>query len=64
VLAPGEGVWKGLWETFKDDKLEFSFGIWKEHDANCCPSAGLVNGTYTIVGDELRYATWKRSNGN
>jgi hypothetical protein len=61
VLAPGEGVWKGFFETFKDDQLEFQFGIWKNGDANCCPTAGWVKGTYTIVGDELKYATWNRS---
>jgi HEAT repeat protein len=61
-LAPGEGVWKGFVESFKDDKLEFRFGIWNEGDANCCPTAGWVQGTYTIVGDVLKYATWNRSN--
>jgi HEAT repeat protein len=61
VLAPGEGVWKGFSETFKDDDLEFQFGIWKNGDANCCPTAGRVKGTYTIAGDELKYATWNRS---
>ena len=61
VLAPGEGVWKGFLETFEDDDLEFEFGIWKGDDANCCPTAGWAKGTYTIVGNELRYATWNRS---
>jgi hypothetical protein len=62
ALAPGEGVWKGVFETFEDDHLTFEFGIWKQGDANCCPTAGWVKGTYTIVGDKLKYATWKRSN--
>jgi HEAT repeat protein len=61
VLAPGEGVWNGFSESFKDDDLEFRFGIWKDGDSNCCPTAGWVKGTYTIVGDELKYATWNRS---
>jgi hypothetical protein len=64
VLAPGEGVWKGFSESFKDDRLEFEFGIWKGGDANCCPTAGRVKGTYTIVGDELKYATWNRFEAN
>jgi HEAT repeat protein len=62
MLAPGEGVWKGAFQTFEDDQLEFQFGIWKEGDANCCPTAGSVRGTYTIVGNELKYMTWNRTN--
>jgi hypothetical protein len=61
ALAPGEGVWKGFVETFEDDQLEFEFGIWKDGDGNCCPTAGWVKGTYRIAGDELKYATWNRS---
>ncbi len=60
-LAPKEGVWKGFALDLKDDHLGFEFWIWKEGDSNCCPTAGQVTGTYTIVGDDLRYATWKRS---
>jgi len=60
-LAAGEGVWKGFDETFRDQDLSFAFFIWKQGDANCCPSAGLVKGKYTIVGTELRYAHWTRS---
>jgi len=60
-LAAGEGVWKGFDETFRDQDLSFAFFIWKQGDANCCPSAGLVKGEYTIVGNELRYAHWTRS---
>lgn len=60
-LAAKEGVWKGSALHLTDDHLDFQFWIWNEGDANCCPTAGTVIGTYTIVGDELRYATWKRS---
>lgn len=60
-LAAGEGVWKGFDETFRDQDLSFAFFIWKQGDADCCPSAGLVKGKYTIVGNELRYAHWTRS---
>jgi HEAT repeat protein len=60
-LAPGEGVWKGFDETFRDQNLSFAFFIWKQGDANCCPTAGLVKGKYTIVGNEMRYARWARS---
>jgi HEAT repeat protein len=61
VVAPNEGVWKGLGQDFEDDSLTFEFGIYNVGDANCCPSAGWARGTYTIVGDEMRYATWSRS---
>jgi hypothetical protein len=60
-LAEGEQVLKGAFESFNNDDLRFEFGIWKAGDPNCCPTAGWVSGTYTIVGSELRYATWKRS---
>jgi len=60
-LAAGEGVWKGFGETFRDQDLSFAFFIWKQGDGNCCPTAGLVKGKYTIVGNELRYARWARS---
>jgi hypothetical protein len=61
VVAPNEGVWKGLMQGFEDDYLTFAFGIYNGGDANCCPTAGWATGTYTIVGDEMRYATWSRS---
>jgi hypothetical protein len=50
-LQPGEGVRKGETLFLSSNKLEFEFYIWKEGDANCCPSAGRVKGTYKIVGD-------------
>jgi hypothetical protein len=59
-LGPGEGVLKGFAETFRDDKLTFRFGIWKPGDANCCPSGGIVDGTYKIAGNALVFDTWKR----
>ena len=47
-LAKGEGVWKGVGSTFTDDGLFFNFEIYKDGDANCCPSAGKVTGTYKL----------------
>jgi hypothetical protein len=60
-LAAGEGVWKGFDKTFREQDLRFACFIWKEGDGNCCPSAGLVKGKYTIIGNEMRYASWTRS---
>jgi hypothetical protein len=59
-LAEGEGIAKGVFQTFRDDDLRFEFGIWKGQDPHCCPST-TVKGSYTIVGNELRIATWRRS---
>ena len=47
-LKPGEGVWKGVSTRLSDDKLEFEYYIWNEGDANCCPTAGSVTGTFKI----------------
>jgi len=47
-LKPGEGVWKGVSTKLSDDKLEFEYYIWNEGDANCCPTAGSVTGTFKI----------------
>lgn len=47
-LAPGEGVWKGEQNAFGDEGMTFSFFIWREGDANCCPSAGSVTGAYVL----------------
>jgi HEAT repeat protein len=60
-LAAGESIAKDVFQTFGDDDLHFEFGIWKGQDPECCPSS-KVSGTYTIVGNELRIATWKRTN--
>lgn len=48
-LNKGEGVWKGEVYDFSDDKLNFEFGIWKEDDANCCPTAGRVEGSFKLL---------------
>lgn len=47
-LMPGESVQDGVFNNFSDDKLEFTYGIWNEMDAHCCPTAGKVTGTYRI----------------
>jgi hypothetical protein len=47
-LAPGEGVWKGAFYEFEDDRLSFEFSVWKEGDGNCCPTGGRVTGHYVL----------------
>lgn len=48
-LRPGEGVWKGTMNRFSDSRLSFEYYIWNEGDANCCPTAGRVTGTYKLT---------------
>jgi len=50
-LAKGENVWKGEFNSFKDDNATFEFFIWKDGDGNCCPSAGRVTGSYGLTGE-------------
>jgi hypothetical protein len=47
-LKKGEGIWKGEMNQFSDNGLSFTFHIWNDNDANCCPTAGKVTGSYTI----------------
>ncbi|MGA2264541.1 MAG: HEAT repeat domain-containing protein [Acidobacteriota bacterium] len=48
-LKAGETIENGSSFTASDNKLEFMFGIWNSGDAHCCPTAGLVRGTYKIT---------------
>ena len=50
ALAPGEAIWKGPGYDFGDDSMSFSFGIWREGDASCCPSGGRVSGVFELMG--------------
>ncbi|HEX2677020.1 MAG TPA: lysozyme inhibitor LprI family protein [Polyangiales bacterium] len=48
-LAAGEGVAKGEMLEFHDNDMGFRFWIWKDGDANCCPSAGEVTGDFALT---------------
>ena len=48
-LAPSETVRQPGRNFFSDGGLEFEFQIWKSNDQDCCPTGGLVTGTYKIV---------------
>ena len=48
VLHKDEYVAQGVQNEFSDHSLSFSFGIWRTHDGNCCPSGGSVEGTYKV----------------
>ncbi|MFA5261638.1 MAG: hypothetical protein WC450_10455 [Candidatus Omnitrophota bacterium] len=51
-LKDGEDIRTGVRSRFSKEGLYFEFYIWNKDDANCCPSAGKVNGTYKLVRDE------------
>jgi hypothetical protein len=60
-LGPGEGAWKGEFNVFSDNRLLYEFFIWNEtRDANCCPSAGVVTGTYRVVHAQRFYEPQQR----
>ena len=50
ALSPGERIWKGPGYDFRDNAMAFSFSIWREGDADCCPSGGEVEGVFDLRG--------------
>jgi hypothetical protein len=45
------GVWKGVeydWKT-----LTMTTALWKDTDANCCPTGGSAAAVLTVQGDQL-----------
>ena len=51
TLRDGEGVWQGESLFFSDERLAFECEIWRNGDANCCPTAGKIVGTYHLTGE-------------
>jgi hypothetical protein len=49
-LARIEHVWKGETNQFRNERSTFTFGSWRDGDANCCPSGGEVTGRFTLEG--------------
>ncbi len=47
-LKDGELIRKGENNRLTDNGLFFEFSVWNPGDANCCPSAGRVKGTYAL----------------
>ncbi|MES2036094.1 MAG: hypothetical protein V4466_18150 [Pseudomonadota bacterium] len=50
-LPAGVGVWKGViydWKTLTMETM-----LWKDDDANCCPSGGSAEAAFAIQGDRL-----------
>ena len=59
-LKKDEGVWKGERNEFSSAGASFTFDVWKEGDANCCPSGNQVTGRYKLVGQKRYDPATKR----
>jgi hypothetical protein len=51
VLPTGSAIWKG--GGFDMKSLSYHSSVWKEGDANCCPSGGSVDVKFRLEGGGL-----------
>ena len=51
-LPPGHGIWKGIRVDYAT--LTGSSAVWREGDANCCPSGGEIRFRLRVAGPEVR----------
>jgi hypothetical protein len=56
-LPKGIGVWKGVKYNFLAAAMGADAELWKDSDANCCPTAGRANLGFVIEGDRLKLDT-------
>ena len=49
-LPEGHGVWKGVWLDY--ETLTGWTPVWRDDDANCCPTGGTLWMRLDITGDE------------
>jgi hypothetical protein len=63
-LRKGEGIWKGEVNQFTFSGASFGFWIWRNGDANCCPSGSEVTGEYRLLGAKRFDAATKRWSAN
>lgn len=54
-LPEGLGLWKGVEYGYYG--LSSVFPLWRDNDANCCPTAGEAYAVFKIVDDRLRIDT-------
>jgi len=52
LAAPGEVILNGGEKEFyiQDNQMKFQFYLAHDGDPHCCPTAGLISGTYKLVG--------------
>lgn len=50
-LPGGMGVWKGVYPDY--ETFTATTALWKDGDANCCPTGGFVAVTLRMAGDRL-----------
>lgn len=50
-LPKGLGVWKGPWPDLR--KMHFESSLWRDSDANCCPTGGTVEAALGLDGTRL-----------
>lgn len=50
-LPKGLGVWKGPWPDLR--KMHFESSLWRDSDANCCPTGGTVEAELGLDGTRL-----------
>ncbi|HSF96877.1 MAG TPA: hypothetical protein VLA52_17760 [Thermohalobaculum sp.] len=51
-LPPGHGIWKGISVDYAT--LTGSSAVWRDGDANCCPSGGEIRFRLQVAGPNLR----------
>ncbi len=54
-LPKGLGLWKGV--EYSLYGISSSFSLWRDSDANCCPTAGDAYASFKIVDDRLSIDT-------
>ena len=54
-LPKGLGLWKGV--EYSLYGISSSFSLWRDGDANCCPTAGDAYASFKIVSDRLAIET-------
>jgi len=55
-LPKGFGIWKGLRPDLR--KMVCDSPVWKEGDANCCPTGGETHMTLTLMGEKLSISSF------
>lgn len=54
-MPEGLGVWKGV--DYRWPELRARTSVWRDGDANCCPTGGRAVMEFTVEGTSLRLAT-------